>query len=220
LSRWCQICLEYTDRLLIATDDELFQLICQICAPFEQVYPLRVHPWCGFAIPLNTIEAEAARLQGQTLLLQSFEIVVSPQSVDVMHDHLGGDTLVVGARLAPDHGGTAGVKPIDGLTTPWNTLALWNLDKLHQTGFLEVSSELLDGIAGGMEEVSTISLLQHRFPGEAKAKVITLPGVQWNLSWKDEQRSLYHNQKMKTKRERAELQLKHLPVPRGVVTVL
>lgn len=219
-SHWCQLALGYADHVLIATDDQLFQVISQMRTPFKQVSPLRVRPWHGFSIPLNTIVAEATRLNGYTLLMQSFEVFVSPQSVEVMQAHLASETLVVGARLTPDHGGTTGVKPIDGLTTPWNTLALWDLDKLQRTGFRDVPSELLNGIPGGMEEVSTISLLQHLFPDCTQAKIVTLPDVQWNLSWNDAERSLYHHQKILTKRERAEMQLKHLPVPRGTVTVL
>ena len=219
-SSWYQGVLEYADHILIATDGQSFQLISEMGLPSKQVYLLQVSPWCGFAIPLNTIVAEATRLKGHTLLMQSFEVFVSLQSVEAMHNHLCNDTLVVGARLTPEHGGTPGVKPIDGLTTPWNTLALWNLDKLSKTGFVEAPSGVQGGILGGIEEVSTISLLQHPFPDHAKAKVVTLPHVQWNVSWNDDQRSLYHRQKMITKRERAELQLQHLPVPRGLVTVL
>lgn len=218
-SPWCQGVLEYADYVLIATDDQSFQLISELSAPFKQVCPIRVSPWCGFAVPLNTIVAEATRLKGHVLLMQSFEVFVSLQSVETMHNHLCNDTLVVGARLTPEHGGTPGVKPIDGLTTPWNTLALWNLDKLSKTGFVEASSGVQGGMLGGMEEVSTISLLQHPFPDHAKAKVVTLPHVQWNVSWNDDQRSRYHRQKMITKRERAEMQLQHLQVPRGLVTV-
>jgi hypothetical protein len=129
------------------------------------------------------------------------------------------DTVVVGARLNPDHGGTPGIKPIDGLTSPWNTLALWDLNKLYLTGFQAKSVESLNGIHGGMEEVPTISLLQHLYPDKAQAKVVTLQDVKWNMIWNDEKRSKYHLQKMKTKCERAEIQLKYLDLPRGMVTV-
>ncbi len=218
-THWCQSVLRYADQILVATDDHLFRAISQLSTSFMQVRVLQVSPWRGFSTPLNALVAEAVHLGGHTLLLQSFEVFVEQQSVDLMHTHLGRDTLVVGARLTPDHGGSPGVKPIDGLTTPWNTLALWNLDKLHNTGFLEVSSELPNGTAVGMEEVPTISLLQHQSPENAKAKIVTLPEVKWNVTWNDDQRSRYHHQKMITKRERAEIQLKYLQVPRGVVTV-
>ncbi len=221
LADWCKSVLEYADQVLIATDDQLFHPILQTVAPLgSQVRTLHVSPWRGFAVPLNAIVAEATSLGGKALLMQSFEIQVSPQAIEAMHAHLSSDTLVVGARLADDQGGSPGVKPIDGLTTPWNTLALWNLGKLHVTGFLGVSSGLLNGVPGGIEEVPTISLLQHIYPGNANAKLVTLPKVRWNTTWNDESRALYHYQKMLTKRERAEIQLKHLQVPRGVVTVL
>jgi hypothetical protein len=218
-SYWCKLALEYADCLLIATDDHLFQLLSQMCAPFDKVYLLQVSPWTSVVTALNSILAQAIRLKGQSLLLQSFEVHVSTNSVEVMRHHLGVDTVVVGARLNPDHGGSPGIKPIDGLTSPWNTLALWDLKKLSLTGFLEASCELLNGIHGGMEEVSTISLLQHLFPFQSKAKVVALPDIEWKVFWNDEHRLRYHHQKMITKRARAEMQLAHFPVPRGVVNV-
>jgi hypothetical protein len=217
---WCERALEYGDYILIATDDLLFQSIRQMCAHLERVHAVHVSPWHGFSTPLNAIVAEAGSLNGDTLLMQSFEIFVSRLSVETMHGYLSDDTLVVGARLSPEHGGDPGIKPIDGLTTPWNTLALWDLNKLRPTGFLDMSTALPDQIPGGMEEVPTISLLQHQSPDAAKAKIVTLSEVEWDVAWNDSQRSLYHYQKMITKHERAELQLKHLWVPRGMVTVL
>jgi hypothetical protein len=191
-----------------------------MCASLKKVYLFKVNYWSSVETALNLIVAEAKRIKGISLLLQSFEISVSPNSVTEMRNHLGVDTVVVGARLNSDHGGNPGVKPIDGLTSPWNTLALWDLNKLYLTGFQVVPVELLNGIHGGMEEVPTISLLQHLYPDQAKAKVVTLQDVEWNLCWNDGKRLNNHHQKMMTKRERAEIQLKYLDLPRGVVTVL
>lgn len=218
-SYWCKLALEYADYILIATDKQLYPLLHQMCASLKQVYLFQLNQWNSVVTPLNLIVDEAKRIKGMSLLLQSFEIFVSLKSVEMMYTHLDMDTVVVGARLNPDHGGTPGIKPIDGLTSPWNTLALWDLNKLYLTGFQAKSVESLNGIHGGMEEVPTISLLQHLCPDKAQAKVVTLQDVKWNMIWNDEKRSKYHLQKMKTKRERAEIQLKYLDLPRGMVTV-
>jgi hypothetical protein len=71
-----------------------------------------------------------------------------------------------------------------------------------------------------MEEVPTISLLQHLYPNQAKAKVVTLQDIEWNLCWNDRKRLNNHHNKMMTKREQAEIQLKYLDIPRGVVNIL
>jgi hypothetical protein len=219
-SYWCQLALEYADYVLIATDDHLFPLLNEMCASFKKVHLLKVNYWSSVETALNLIVAEAKRINGMSLLLQSFEISVSHNSVKEMRNHLSVDTVVVGARLNSDHGGNPGVKPIDGLTSPWNTLALWDLRKLYLTGFQAVSVKLLNGIHGGMEEVPTISLLQHLYPNQAKAKVVTLQDIEWNLCWNDRKRLNNHHNKMMTKRERAEIQLKYLDIPRGVVNIL
>ncbi len=221
LGNWCKAALEYADTVIVATDDSLIGRIRRIIAPLgERARALHVSPWQGFAVPLNAIVAEASSLGGDRLLLQSLEICVPPSEVQKLHAHLTKNTLVVGAKLLDTHGGGRGIQPLDGQTSPWNTLALWDLEKLHVTGFLGVSSGLLPGVPGGMEEVSTISLLQHLFPDRAAAKLVNLSGIGWTTAWNDEKRIHYHNKKMLTKRDRGEIQLQYLGVPRGWVTVL
>lgn len=119
-----------------------------------------------------------------------------------------------------NHGGDAGIKPIDGMTSPWNNLALWNLSKLNITGFLGVSSGLLKNVPGGMEEVTTISLLQQLYPNEAQAKLIGVPQLKWVNSCKDIEYHKHHEQKVSTKLLRAEIQLEYSRIQRGIVTVL
>ena len=221
LKKWCEQVLEYADYVVIATDEHLFNDIANNVLGFRnRVHSLLVNPWKGFAHPLNAIVYEATSLGGSKLLLQSPEVYVNSADIKILDLHLTVDTLVVGAKMILSHGGDAGVKPIDGMTSPWNTLALWNLSKLNITGFLGVSSGLLKDVPGGMEEVTTISLLQQLYPNEAHAKLVSLAQLKWINDWKDIKRKKYHEQKMSSKLSRAEIQLKYSNIQRGIVTVL
>jgi len=221
LKKWCNQVLKYADYVVIATDEYLYEDIAKTVSGFgDRVHSLLVNPWKGFAHPLNAIVYEATSLGGDKLLLQSPEVYVKATDAKILDSHLTSDTLVVGAKMILNHGGDAGVKPIDGMTSPWNTLALWNLSKLNITGFLGVSSGLLKDVPGGMEEVTTISLLQQLYPNEAQAKLVSLSQLKWINDWKDLKRKKYHEQKMSTKLSRAEIQLKYSKIQRGIVTVL
>ena len=178
-----------------------------------------VNDWSKATESLNKILCQAIFLGGNKLLLQSREVNVSSADVKTLSDRLSLDTLVVGAKMISNHGGAAGVKKIDGINSPWNTLALWNLSKLKWTGFIEVSNEKL-GIPSGMEEVITISILQQLYPNEAHAKLVELSKLNWRATWNSKERQKYHQEKMSSKLWRAEMQLKHSKVKPGVVTVL
>jgi hypothetical protein len=92
-------------------------------------------------------------------------------------------------------------------TTPWNTMCVWNLDKLSLTGFLAVSDQ---GKAAGIEECVAIALLQKLFPN-AVAKMVHLPEISWEESFEgDAERQKWHEEKMKSKGERAAQQLNRL----------
>ncbi|NEO81286.1 hypothetical protein [Moorena sp. SIO4G3] len=221
VENWCSQALEYADCIVIATDNQLFDKISQIVSVFgEQVLPLLINPWKGLAHPLNAIVCEATYLGGDKLLLQSLEVYILSTDVEILNYHLTSDTLVVGAKMISTHGGDAGVKFIDGMTSPWNTLALWNLSKLNITGFLGISSGLIKDVPGGMEEVTTISLLQQLYQNQAQAKLVRLSDLKWITTWKSQERQKYHQKKMLTKLLRAEKQLEHSRIQRGVVTIL
>ena len=124
LRKWCNQVLKYADYVVIATDEHLFEEITQTVSCFgKRVHSLLGNPWKGFAHPLNAIVYEATSLGGDKLLLQSPEVYVNSTDVKILDLHLTADTLVVGAKMILNHGGDAGVKPIDGMTSPWNTLA-------------------------------------------------------------------------------------------------
>lgn len=55
----------------------------------------------------------------------------------------------------------------------------------------------------GVEEVTCIALLQKLLGQDnAVAKLVKLPGVEWEQNWEDEERRKWHEKKMKSKVER------------------
>jgi len=213
---WCEQALTYANCVIVATDDVLFDTVHDLLQPLDSlIHPLLISPWRGVAVPLNAIIAEATLLGGKSLLLQSIEVQTNAINIYRLHAQLHSDTLVVGAKLLDIHGENTGLQPLNGLNSPWNTLALWDLHKLNIVGFLGLSNGFLNAVPAGIEEVATISLLQHMYPDTAQSKLITLSHLHWDQSWDSPERFNYHQQKIVTKLERAEIQLKHLPYPRG-----
>lgn len=51
-----------------------------------------------------------------------------------METHMGPDDLVVGAALAGHAFEGGETVELTGVTTPWNTLALWDVSKLAKLG--------------------------------------------------------------------------------------
>jgi len=181
------------------------------------------------------------------LVLVSAETAASASSMSKLFSHLVSssssedDTLVVGAAL-PGHdyrGGTAAttttskeqettqkracVVDLDGRTCPWNTLAIWNLNKLALTGFQLVSDGILTDDATdpsyGVEETVAVCVLQRILgPNRAKAKLVLLDDdggeggggsydVTWDRQFEDPERRRWHENKMQSKRARAQRQL-------------
>ena len=128
---------------------------------------------------------------------------------------------------------------LNGRTSPWNTFALWNINKLSKIGFVTVSDGLhIDmnptGIQtksiAGIEEVVTIALLQKLYDPhtEMMAKLISLSHpaetnstndsattsmLQWDTSsttTTDIGRQQWHEYKMQSKLQRAHAQLQLL----------
>ena len=118
-----------------------------------------------------------------------------------------------------EHHFEIGRHEINGGNTPWNTLAVWDVRILSMIGFLPVSDGLVDGVEAGVEEVVTISLLQHLRPNEARAILVRLKGVSdaWPTLWEDPGRAEWHRQKMASKVSRPATQMTALGLKYGTV---
>ena len=124
-----------------------------------------------------------------------------------------------GAAL-PGHDFAPGERPLTGVTTPWNTLALWRVPSLALLGFPLVGEGLHAGAAGGVEEVSAIHALAKVHPAKARALLVALPGVAWATDFDDEKRAAWHAKKMASKESRPAAHLALLAAEAGPPTTV
>mmetsp|Transcript_2222 Transcript_2222/g.3849 ORF Transcript_2222/g.3849 Transcript_2222/m.3849 type:complete len:286 (-) Transcript_2222:54-911(-) len=197
------------------------------------IHVLPITPWGKFIPALNAIISWSARQHAQYLLLVSAEVKMTSDAMDALKNKMDVDTtLVVGAALqghqhyntTDDNGGAGSEVELTGRTTPWNTLALWNLPKLALTGFLLVSEGLHtdengNEVEAGVEEVCTIATLQKILPSNtAQAKLLSTPGVQWGQDFGDDEgRKEWHERKMMSKVTRAKRQLELMALKGAVL---
>ncbi len=221
LYEWCNHVLQYCDKLIVVVDTIYLNNIRNAKEDFkDKIEIFHIDPWISFTQPLNLMVEKALSMGAKELLFQSVEVEISLKDMQLLESHLEKDTLVVGARLHHMHAKKGEVCKIDGWHTPWNTLAIWNLEKLSLTGFLSISSGNLQDVPGGIEEVVTISLLQKLKPNSMEAKVVNLSSVVWQTQWDSKQRDEYHEKKMQSKNERAEIQLEKLGISAGKVIIV
>jgi hypothetical protein len=150
----------------------------------------------------------------------SREIEPERAPIDSLKPWIGPNVLVVGARLAPDHGPTPGTHSIHAYNSPWNTLAVWNAHLLGLTGFPTVSDGQRRDLPAGMEEVTAISLLQHMFPRGALAYLVQAVGIHWRQPADGSKRNAAHEAKMQSKEQRSEAQIQRMGIARGRVHVV
>ena len=193
-------------------------------APVTSIRLVPMTFWGQFVPALNAIISTAATdfPDATRILFQSLEIEVPESGVRHLCTHfLDGTDLVVGAAL-PGHAfspETPQPLALDGLTTPWNTLALWDLRQLAKIGFPLVGDGLglADGVAG-VEEVTAIALYQNLYPTRSRATVIQVPGLAWHVQeFADETRRAWQQRKMESKKARPAQQMAHLEIPHGKV---
>ena len=109
-----------------------------------------VDPWAAFTPALNALAAHASKQGCGLALFASVETTFSSETVAALREQFAKhDALVVGAAL-PGHDFQAGRRPLGGRTTPWNTLALWRLDRLCLVGFPLVADGVHAGVAAGV----------------------------------------------------------------------
>ncbi|TYZ68925.1 hypothetical protein PybrP1_009105 [[Pythium] brassicae (nom. inval.)] len=197
-----------------------------------RVVVLPLLQWGRFVPALNALVAAAATHfpSARLLLLQSLEVVADAAAVTFLASRFEvGRDLVVGAALPghdfrPSHGESESESgdtlQLDGRTTPWNTLALWDLARLALVGFPLLGDALtLDAASAGVEEVSTIALYQQLFPDASAAKLCAVPGIEWRVDGFDsDERRSWQERKMASKLQRAETQIAHFGLAkRGTV---
>ena len=208
----------YSSRVAVAVDvadDELVEAVK--AAAGDVVDKLIPVEWGRFVPALNALVSDAASAGVDKIMFQSTEIEVKASSVVKLVEALEDDkTLVAGAAL-PGHKVGKGRMGLNGLTMPWNTLAVWDVTMLSSTGFLMVSEGIADASTAGVEEAAVIATQQLMHPGAAEAKLIRVPGVAWETNFNDDSRAQWHAKKMASKERRVSNQLSLIRVPAAVV---
>ena len=191
----------------------------------SNIHILPVTPWGKFVPALNSLLLFANnQLKADFIMFISAEVNLSSSTVSTLCQHVIEDenVIVAGAVLNGHqyHAAITGSDlsyrevPLTGRTTPWNTLCVWNLDKLSLMGFSTVSDL---GTSAGVEECIAIALLQKIFP-KSEARLVKVTDIEWEESFQqDEERRKWHDEKMRSKIERAEHQLKLLGLSGTVV---
>jgi hypothetical protein len=223
LDRWVRLGLEHGDLLVIATDAANFNAISALETVRDAADRLIIadsDPSNNFVRPLNHILDIALSHRAHGLIYQSIEIDVRSDQIETLKDHLDEHTLVVGAKIVDNHGSAPGVVPLSGWDSPWNTLALWNPQKLGMIGFPTISGGLLADLPGGAEEVAVISLLQKLFSKSYQAKLVDVGPVHWDVNFESVLRSRYHEEKLRSKSRRAARQVEVLGLSPGIVSIL
>ena len=172
----------------------------------EVAFP--VTPWGKFVMPLNALVLKAALAGANHLLLASAEFAPTEDQVDHLLQHMGGGSLVAGAKFAEHEFHPGEEVEGTGTTVPWNTFALWNLETLSRIGFPLVGDSPLDPAQAGVEEVATIATFQSIWHNQ-KAYLVRTPeiGGEWNTTGWSDDRLAKHMTKIESKKTRPAKQL-------------
>mmetsp|Transcript_14054 Transcript_14054/g.20578 ORF Transcript_14054/g.20578 Transcript_14054/m.20578 type:complete len:275 (+) Transcript_14054:87-911(+) len=183
-----------------------------------EVIPVR--PWNKFVPALNALVSQACMHENDYILMVSAETSASAAGIErILAVVTEADALVAGAVLpGHDYATPNSSQPLSGRTTPWNTLCIWKLQMLALVGFPLVAEGLHANIAAGVEEVSTIALIQRTVGADrAKAFLVPLEDIKWDQQFDDPERKAWHERKMQSKVERPARHLGLLNNCTGVV---
>jgi len=219
LRLFIQKSLQYADIIAIAVGSvELLNLISDEVGSTDKIHIFEVNPWGNFTPALNALIEFSLGGMVDVIMFQSMETIVNKNVVDRMISHMEPEDLVVGAALNGHDFKPGETLELTGVTTPWNTLAIWNLNKLSRVGFMDVAEGKIPGIPSGVEEVTSIATIQVLLGLEnSRAKLVYFSDVNWKTDWVDESRIEWHKKKMESKYIRAEMQMVELGIKRGMV---
>jgi hypothetical protein len=182
-------------------------------SPAKQIEVIPVTPWGSFCPALNSLVSYAKIHKFQQIGFVSAEVQASPQTIDQLCQRVDDDTLLAGAALPGHLYSPNTTQKLGGRTCPWNTLCIWNVNKLALVGFPLVSDM---PPTAGIEEVATVAILQTLLgSNRAKCKLVKVPDISWNETFDDPERQAWHEQKMASKAERAQAQLSQFDGPTG-----
>lgn len=144
LKRFCEMASSYSDVVLIGMEKingnnenvmKLYHAVEVLVEEYSKVCVLEISPWMGFSIPLNVMLEYAAKQDCTHVMYQSLEMKISTTHVQSMMGHWDENVLVIGAELA-GHVFEVGTHVLSGRRCPWNTVAIWSVEKLAKVTFL------------------------------------------------------------------------------------
>ncbi len=226
LAAWLDAALSLVppERVFVAIniDADIAKSLDFVKGKYPQVNAFPVTPWGKVVQAPNALLLKAAEQRMDYLLFVSTEYPVTKQVVSLLASHCDKDTLIVGAALSGhDIKVSAGQSEIirnsSGLQIPWNTYALWSLDRLIHTGFVLAADSLHDPDNAGMEEMGTIAAQQILWPDKAVAKLVVPEegDLVFNIhGWNTKRQDRYqHNLTSKNARSAAQMERLSLSTP-------
>lgn len=184
---------------------------------------LPINPWGYFTSALNHAVAFAQDQKHTHVVFQSMEFRIDSALVFNLAKVLDSyDALMVGPAIE-GHEFQAGFNEIRGRLCPWNTFAIWDLNKLKVLGFPIIADGTGEARSmGGVEEVMAVVLHQNNVNKNHLAIMVQTSerksDHEWNTNFeKDPKRAEYHERKMRSKDERPAMQLSYFKDLKGVV---
>lgn len=217
LKKWVEGGLSVTpaENVIVAinSDADKIDTLDFLKSNYPGVVAIPVTPWGKFVLPLNAIIHYASGKWLDELLMSSAEVVPSAVTLEALRTEMDDDTFVVGARLdGHDFLGnkktkTKMVERANGRQVPWNTLALYNTERVARVGVPIIGDLPFDPANAGVEELMTLAVAQKIWP-KLTAKLVSLPAMSamWDQSGWDQDRIATHEKKMASKVSRPAVQ--------------
>lgn len=197
---------------------EYFEL-CQKRIPsnlMDKVILLPIVPWGNFTTALNAAIVKVMAMGFKSIAFQSLEFRLGTLLVNKIRSFVENNEHVLMAGPAiQGHVFTSGRNKLSGRTCPWNTFAIWSMNYLGRIGF-PLIGDAFGTDCGGVEEVTTISLLQHMYPTKV-AVLLKVEGIHWQTDFSDPLRAKWHEEKMNSKDRRPGSQLEFMELPESTV---
>jgi hypothetical protein len=204
--------IEYLNRL----NDHLFCNDHSIDK--DRVVLLPIYPWGKFTTSLNCAILKAIDLKYEYIAFQSLEFRIPEANVSQLFNCIAfNENVAVVGPAMQGHSYEYGNQILRGRTCPWNTFAIWSIKYVGKIGFPMIGDgSPTEGISGGVEEVTTVALLQKLYPNTI-ALLFKMENMEWQTNFTDPKRKAWHDEKMTSKDTRPDKQLHALGLPNAYV---
>lgn len=166
LKEFLQCVNSYSDTIIVCIGSDSLQSLSEFETKFKlyidsldialsNVQVLPIYPWGRFVTALNVaLRRVLDEAHYRRVIFQSLEFLVDQSVISTLSEFMDShkNAIVVGPAMN-GHLFTSGTNRLAGRTCPWNTCAMWDLEKLHMLGFPLIGDGLLDkgSETGGVE---------------------------------------------------------------------